>query len=92
VDLSNIVSTKRQQLPQASSAIDQQPEFVNLVQPVTMVDAMASSKEKYKGVNLTKRNTSCEPVTGTRRVLDSHLGEERERSRYPARFTARLST
>ncbi|KAA1089556.1 hypothetical protein PGT21_022141, partial [Puccinia graminis f. sp. tritici] len=46
VDTSNIVSTKCCQPTQITSAIDQQPEIVNLVQPVTMAEAMASPKEK----------------------------------------------
>ncbi|KAI7941321.1 hypothetical protein MJO29_013395 [Puccinia striiformis f. sp. tritici] len=47
VDASNILQTRRrQQLPQASSSIDQQPDIVNLVQPVSMADALASPLEK----------------------------------------------
>ncbi|KAI9621738.1 hypothetical protein H4Q26_015504 [Puccinia striiformis f. sp. tritici PST-130] len=47
VDASNILQTRRrQQPPQASSSIDQQPDIVNLVQPVSMTDALASPLEK----------------------------------------------
>ncbi|KAA1137545.1 hypothetical protein PGTUg99_016028 [Puccinia graminis f. sp. tritici] len=46
VDASNIVSTRRRPAVSNSAAIDEQPEIVNLVQPVTMSEAMDSPREK----------------------------------------------
>lgn len=102
VDPANIVLTKRRlPIPSSSSVFDKQPDVVNLVQEVTMADALNSPKEKPLWIEgMTNEHASQlahitgdlvpppkdEKIIGGMWVLCRKLNEANEVIRYKARW------